>query len=59
MDRTVDLISEMSALEPLEHSVRKEPLDAGGGGGGESVGRTGSDPLEHSGVSLHAEPLSG
>ena len=32
MDRTVDLISKMLALEPLEHSVRKEPLDAGGGG---------------------------
>ena len=56
VDRTADVISEMSVLEPLEHSVRKEPLDVGG----ESVGsRTGSNPLEHSGVGLHVKPLSG
>ena len=55
MDRAADLISEMSVPELLEHLVLEVPLEVGDG----SVGSmTVFDPLEHSGVCVHAEPLS-
>ena len=52
--RAADVVSETSVLEPLEHLVLEVPWTRG-----ESVdSKTVSDPLEHSDISIHAEPLS-
>ena len=53
VSRAADLVSDMSVL--LEHSVLEVPLEVGDGLVGSM---TVSDPLEHSDVSVHVEPLS-